>query len=159
MNSSPRAEILFWLGVTAIFFLLIYLLSPILLPFAAGGIIAYFLDPAVRWMARLKIARWLATIIVLCLFLVALIVLIALFVPLLRLQASELINQLPTLFTQASSLLNQAMQLAAKRLPAAEFQKVHAALGGSVGDLMGWAIRRAQGLLTSGLALANLLSL
>jgi predicted PurR-regulated permease PerM len=157
--ANPPQKIAFWLGALAVFFLLLYLLSPILLPFAAGGIVAYFLDPAVRWLARWHVPRWLATLIVLVLFGVVLILLMALIVPLLRLQVTELINRLPGLFTQASSLLDQALQVASKRLPAEDFQKVRAALGGSVGDILSWAIRQGQAVLTSGLALANLLSL
>lgn len=152
-------QFLFWVGALLVLLLLFYLLSSIMLPFVAGGIIAYFLDPAVQWLTRWRLPRWLATVIVLALFGIALMVLIALIVPLLRLQTTELINQLPVLLTQISSLLDQATKLAAHKLPAADFEKVREALGGSVGDLVSWAVRQVQSLLTSGLALANLLSL
>jgi predicted PurR-regulated permease PerM len=159
MIANARQQILFWLGVLAVFFLLLYLLSPILLPFVAGGIIAYFLDPSVRWMARRHVPRWLATLIALVIFLLVLILLIALIVPLLRLQVTELIARLPTLVGQAQALLNQAMALAAERLPAEDFKRLQLTLSGSMGDVLSWAVRQVQGVLTSGLALANLLSL
>lgn len=159
MNAWPRQEIAFWLGVLAVFFLLVYLLSPILLPFVAGGIIAYFLDPAVRWLTQWRVPRWLATFVVLLIFGLVLIVLIALLVPLLRLQVSELIARLPTLFSQAQALLTQSMATAAQRLPAEDYQKLQSALSGSMDKVMAWAVSQAQGILTSGLALANLLSL
>jgi predicted PurR-regulated permease PerM len=159
MIGNPRQEILFWVGVTAVFFLLLYLLSPILLPFVAGGIVAYFLDPAVRWMARHRVPRWLATFIALVIFLMALTLLAALIVPLLRLQVSELIARLPTLVQQAQNLLNQAMAVAAARLPAEDFAKLQGTISGSMGHVLGWAVNQVQGILTSGLALANLLSL
>jgi predicted PurR-regulated permease PerM len=159
MTTSPRLEVVFWLGVLAVFFLLLYLLSPILLPFVAGGIIAYFLDPAVRWLAVWRVPRSLGSLIVLAVFGLVLTVLIALIVPLLRLQITELIARLPTLFEQTQALLNQTMATAAERLPAEDFQKLHDALTGSMGKVLAWAINQAQGILTSGLALANLLSL
>ncbi|MGH7072720.1 MAG: AI-2E family transporter [Stellaceae bacterium] len=157
--TAPWQQFLFWAGGLIVLLLLLYLLSPIMLPFVAGGIIAYFLDPAVQWMARGRLPRWLATTIVLALFGLALIVLIALIVPLLRLQATELIRQLPILFAQASTLLDDATRALAKKVPEADVQRLRMALGGSVGDIMSWAIRQVQTLLTSGVALANLLSL
>ncbi len=159
MNAWPRQEIAFWLGVLAVFFLLVYLLSPILLPFVAGGIIAYFLDPGVRWLTRWRVPRSLATLIVLLVFGLVLIVLIALLVPLLRLQVSELIARLPTLFSQAHTLLNQSMATAAKHLPAQDYDRLQSTLNGSIDKVLTWAVNLAQTILTSGLALANLLSL
>ena len=47
----------FWLGGLALFFAALWLLSSILLPFVAGCAIAYFLDPAVDRVERLKLPR------------------------------------------------------------------------------------------------------
>jgi predicted PurR-regulated permease PerM len=159
MSPGQRQEAIFWVGVLVAFFVLLYLLSPILLPFVAGGIIAYFLDPAVRWLARWHLPRGLATFLVLLVFGLALTLLIALIVPLLRLQITELVARLPALFRQVQDQLNHWMAVAAERLPAEDYQKLQSTVGGSMGNLMAWAVSRAQSILTSGLALANLLSL
>ncbi len=159
MIAGSRPRVWFWLGALAVFFLALYLLSPILLPFVAGGIIAYFLDPAVTWLERRGLPRWLATTVGLAVFILALALLLALILPLLRLQAGELIDRLPALFNQIQGLVDQAMQLAAKNLAAADFQRLRDTLSGSAGDLVTWAVRQVQTVLTSGLALANLLSL
>jgi predicted PurR-regulated permease PerM len=159
MSPAQRQETIFWVGVLVAFFVLLYLLSPILLPFVAGGIIAYFLDPAVRWLARWHMPRGLATFVVLIVFGLALTLLIALIVPLLRLQITELIARLPALFRQTQDELNHWMAVAAQRLPAEDYQKLQTMLGGSMGNLLTWAVNRAQSILTSSLALANLLSL
>jgi len=159
MSPAQRQEAIFWVGVLVAFFVLLYLLSPILLPFVAGGIIAYFLDPAVRWLARRYLPRSLATFLVLLVFGLAVTLVIALIVPLLRLQITELVARLPALFRQAQDLLTHWMAVAAQRLPAEDYQKLEGILGGSMGNLLTWAVSRAQSILTSGLALANLLSL
>jgi predicted PurR-regulated permease PerM len=157
--AGSRPQVWFWLGALAAFFLALYLLSPILLPFVAGGIIAYFLDPAVTWLEHRGLPRWLATVIGLGAFILVLVLLTALILPLLRLQIGELINRLPTLFNKIQALVDQSMQFAARKLAAEDFQKLRETLSGSVGDLVNWAIHQAQAILTSGLALANLLSL
>jgi predicted PurR-regulated permease PerM len=103
--------------------------------------------------------RGLATFVVLIVFGLALTLLIALIVPLLRLQITELIARLPALFRQTQDELNHWMAVAAQRLPAEDYQKLQTMLGGSMGNLLTWAVNRAQSILTSSLALANLLSL
>jgi len=159
VSPGQRQEAIFWVGVLVAFFVLLYLLSPILLPFVAGGMIAYFLDPAVRWLARRHLPRSLATFLVLLVFVLALTLVIALIVPLLRLQITELIARLPALVRQAQDLLTHWMAVAAQRLPAEDYKKLEGMLGGSMGNVLGWAVSQAQSVLTSGLALANLLSL
>ena len=43
--ASFRSQIRFWLIAAALFILFIYVFSGILLPFVAGMVLAYFLDP------------------------------------------------------------------------------------------------------------------
>jgi predicted PurR-regulated permease PerM len=159
MSWSRRGQVGFWLCALAVFFLALYLLSPILPPFVAGGILAYFLDPAVSWLVGRRVPRWLATVLMLALFVVALVLLGALIVPLVRLQAAELIARLPALFDRATKIVDQATQLAATRLPPADFKKFHDALSGVAGGLLGWGIGQLQSIFSSGLAIANILSL
>jgi len=121
--------------------------------------VAYFLDPAAVWLTRWRWPRWLAALVILLLFGLFVTLLIALIVPLLRLQAVELLDRLPALFSQAQHWLDQGMAHAAKTLPAEEFKKLQGTISGSMGDVLAWAVRQVQRIVTSGLALANLLSL
>jgi predicted PurR-regulated permease PerM len=89
VTMGQRQQLLFWLGALACLLLLIYLLSPILLPFVAGSAIAYFLDPAVDRLERWRVPRSIATILALLLFVFAVMLVLALLVPLLQLQASS----------------------------------------------------------------------
>jgi predicted PurR-regulated permease PerM len=156
---TTRQQAFFWLGALVVIFLLIYLLSPILLPFATGSAIAYFLDPAVRRMERWHVPRSLATVLALLLFLVLLLAVFALLVPLVQLQAAELAGRVPGLVTDARARFEQLMQLAQQRLAPEDVAKLRDALGSAVGDIAGWLARFLQGVLSSGIALANLLSL
>jgi predicted PurR-regulated permease PerM len=157
--ATRRQQAFFWLGALVAFFLLVYLLSPILLPFAAGSAIAYFLDPAVRRMERYRVPRTLATVLALLLFVVLLLAVFALLVPLVQLQAAELAGRVPGLVADARTRFEQMMQLAQQHLAPEDVAKLRDALGSAVGSIAGWLARFLQGVLTSGLALANLLSL
>ena len=59
----------FWVAGFLLFFLGLWLLSAILLPFVAGIAIAYFLDPLVNRLAQLRMPRGLAAFVVLTLVL------------------------------------------------------------------------------------------
>jgi predicted PurR-regulated permease PerM len=159
VTAGQRQQVFFWAGALAAFFLLVYLLSPILLPFVAGSAVAYFLDPVVRSLERWRVPRWLATLIVLFLFGLALMAVIALLLPLLQLQVAELTRRVPALVVEARHRAEQLMQVAEQQLAPEDVAKLRDMLGSGAADVAGWAMRLVQELLTSSIALANLLSL
>jgi predicted PurR-regulated permease PerM len=159
MTIGQRQQVFFWLGALVVFFLLLHLLSPILLPFVAGSVIAYFLDPAVQRLERWHVPRTLATVLMLLLFLLALVVVLALLVPLLQLQAAELAGRAPSLVAEARGRIEQLMVLAQQQLAPEDVARLRDMLGSAITDVAGWLVGLVRGLLTSGIALANLLSL
>ena len=158
MTTAQRGSA-FWLAGFAIFFLLLWLLSPILLPFVAGFAIAYFLDPLAERLIRLKVPRGLASLIVLLLFLLALVLIFLLLVPILQAQVLELVTNLPQLIAAARSEAEALMQMVQERLPPEDLVKLRDAVGGKVADVFAWFGGVLRDVLTRGVALANLLSL
>src|SRR3982074_2098095 len=69
---SARAyRLLFWLGLLLLVIVALGLVQSILLPFAAGFVIAYVLAPMVAWLERRGVPRSLGSLIIVLLFLVA----------------------------------------------------------------------------------------
>jgi len=159
VTTGQRQQVFFWLGALAVFFLLLHLLSPILLPFVASSVIAYFLGPPVRRLERWHVPRSLATVLVLLLFLMAVVVVLALLVPLIELQAAEFASRVPSLAAAGRERLEQVMQFAQQQLSPEDVAKIRDVLSSGLVDAAGWVARLLQTLLTSGVALANLLSL
>lgn len=157
--TSQRQQVVFWLGALAAFFVLFYLLSPILLPFVAGFVIAYFLDPAVHRLERWHVRRSFGAAIMLLLFVVAALVVLSLLVPLVELQAAELVRRVPALVADARERMEQLMHVAEQQLAPEDVAKLRDVLGSGLADIASWAVRLVQGVLTSSVALANLLSL
>ena len=58
---------LFWMAAALLFAYLAQLLAPVLLPFAIGLSLAYFLNPIVDAMGRLGVPRWVSAILLLAL--------------------------------------------------------------------------------------------
>ncbi|NJO23566.1 MAG: hypothetical protein HC868_12325 [Sphingomonadales bacterium] len=54
---SVQRQVLFWLFVAVAFFLLVALLKNILLPFVAGMVLAYFLNPLADALERMGLGR------------------------------------------------------------------------------------------------------
>lgn len=91
---SPSDRVLAAVALLGVFWL-VYLLSPILTPFIASGLLAYLGDPLVDRLERLRLRRTLAVIVVFVLIFVLLGLLTILVVPLVRAQTAALMLQLP----------------------------------------------------------------
>jgi len=89
-------QVLFWLSAALLSVLLIGLLRPVMLPFVAGIVIAYFLNPAADTLASWGIPRVIAAVLIIALFAAAIIVALVFLVPLLMTQAQEFAIALPT---------------------------------------------------------------
>ena len=100
-----RRQIRFWLIAAVLFAAFVYLFRDILLPFAAGMVLAYFLDPVADWLERLGLSRLMATIIILFAFLVTLILGLVILIPVLASQLSDFIEKLPQYLTQLQGLI------------------------------------------------------
>lgn len=156
---SSTRQLVFWLSALALFFLMLHLLSGMLLPFVAGLAIAYMLVPLVDIMTRWNMPRALAALIALLLFLFALVAVIILIVPVIQLQAAELARNAPAAVSFARTQVQALLDLAQRKLPPEDLAKVHDMVGSWTGSALTWVAGLAQRLLTSGIALANILSL
>ena len=102
---TESKQLRIWLAVAVVFFLLLWLLRDVLMPFAAGMIIAYFLDPLVDRLERRGLGRTVATAIVLMGFLIVLFGFLLLLAPLIYEQGVEFINNLPRYLSELNMRL------------------------------------------------------
>jgi predicted PurR-regulated permease PerM len=100
-----RRQIRFWLLAGAIFIGLLWLFSDILLPFAAGMVLAYFLDPVADWLQRRGLSRFWATIVILVGFVVIFALALIIVVPLVVSQLTDLVNDLPDYLAELQTLI------------------------------------------------------
>ena len=86
---------------------LLWVAGSLLAPFVLGLAFAYLLSPAVAWLERRRVPRWLGSLLVLLPFLAALVVLLALLIPAIQRQVVLLAQQLPVLFTRLADWLDR----------------------------------------------------
>ena len=156
MSTAQQSR--FWLAAIAGFMLLVWLFSPVLLPFVAGLAIAYLLDPAVDRLELLGLPRWAATATALLLFALTILLAALLLVPLVQAQVSHLLDVLPGYATRARDAIAPLVENLVARLSPDDVARLRGAVGQHVGDVAGWIGGVIRGVLSSGVALFDVLS-
>src|SRR5438046_4289967 len=157
---SPRAyRLLFWLGLLLLAIVALGLVQAILMPFATRFAIAYVLAP---WVTRIEawgVRRSLASLFVLAAFLLGLALILLILVPLIQGQIVQLITRVPNLVRYLQDQLGQLILLMQEHLPAEDASKVRDLLSAKLAEAMTWLAGIVQGMVTSSLAILNILSL
>ena len=100
-----RRQIRFWTITAVIIAVLLYVFSDILLPFVAGMVLAYFLDPVADRLQRIGLSRVMATVLILFSFIVVLTLGLVIVVPILVTQLSDFIGKLPQYLSQLQGMI------------------------------------------------------
>ncbi|MDB5546443.1 MAG: hypothetical protein JWO64_3592, partial [Hyphomicrobiales bacterium] len=149
-----EAKLGFWLGGLALLVLILWLLSDVLMPFAAALAIAYLLDPVADRLEKVGLSRLGATLIILIAFVLGIFLLIAILAPALGHQIGDFIQELPGIAARLRDLITQQGSGFITRYiaPLAErfgipLDGTQDALQGSVSDFTGEASKYAVGVL------------
>ncbi len=157
--SAQVYRALFWIGLFLLVVFALGLVQSILIPFATGFAIAYVLAPAVARLEVAGVSRTVASLAVVALFLLGLALLLVVLVPLIQGQIVQLIARVPALVHALQDQLNRLIVLLQEHVPAEDVGKVRDVLGGKLAEAVTWIAGVVQGLITSSLAILNILSL
>jgi predicted PurR-regulated permease PerM len=157
--NPPAYRALFWIGLFLLVVFVLGLVQSILIPFATGFAIAYVLAPGVSSLERLGVRRSLASVAVVVLFLLGLVFLLIILVPLMQGQVVQLIAHVPNLVRALQDQFGQLIQLAQEHLPAEDVAKVRDVVSAKLAEAVTWLASLLQGMITSSLAILNILSL
>jgi predicted PurR-regulated permease PerM len=100
-----RRQIRFWIVVSIVLGLFVYVFADILLPFVAGMVLAYFLDPVADRLEKVGLSRVAATLVILIAFVVILTIALIVLIPVLASQLGGLIGQFPEYLTRLQGLV------------------------------------------------------
>ncbi|HEY1794956.1 MAG TPA: AI-2E family transporter [Stellaceae bacterium] len=156
----PRVyHVVFWVGLLIAALILLGLVQSILLPFAAGLVIAYVLAPGVARLEQRGIGRSLGTLAILITFLLAVAFLLLLLVPLIQVQVVQLVARVPGLVSALQAQIGHMMDLLQQHLAADEVAKIRDALTSKLGEAVTWVATALQSVVTSSIAILNIVSL
>ncbi len=150
---------LFWVTAAVLFFVFLFLIRSILLPFVLGIMIAYFLDPAADRLQAKGFSRGLATTILTGLFFVILFLLSLIIFPVIANQFSGLVAALPDYIIAFEQSYGEQIKERLGGLGAEQMEHIKSAINNISGTAIKLGGDLVANLFLSGMALINLLSL
>jgi len=149
----------FWLIIAVVTLAAVYLLRGVLLPFVAGAAVAYFLDPAADWLERRGLGRTAATVVITLLFVLALVGAVLLLIPALQGEISRFLENLPKYATALENRIRPLLENIHDLLPPEQVDQLRDGAASMIGGAASIALNVLRQVLTSGLAIINLLAL
>ncbi|MEL6735335.1 MAG: AI-2E family transporter [Pseudomonadota bacterium] len=107
LTPAATRQLVFWTSGLLVFGLFLSLFSSILLPFIAGMVLAYLLDPVADRLESIGASRLVATFVILLVFVICFVVALLVVVPVLSNQLATFIERLPGYVTLLQSQLTQ----------------------------------------------------
>lgn len=106
--TSERIQTGVWIGVGVLVLALMYVLAPVLTPFAFGAILAYLLAPGADWIAQRKLGRqavprWVGALTMILLAALVLMALLLILVPVLQKEVIALQKAFPSLVAKLNA--------------------------------------------------------
>lgn len=148
-------RLIFWLFIIFLAFGFIYLISDILLPFILGILIAYFLDPVADKLEEWGCSRGFATTTIIVFFFSLITVLILALAPTLIKQITGLLTDIPSYINTLQALVMEQIG----KLPLPLHLETQFDAKEVLGQFVGEGKGLAAGILQSGMAIINLVSL
>lgn len=156
---TPAQRVRFWAFCALLFFVALYMLRGVLLPFVAGMAIAYFLDPQADRLERLGLSRGLATGLITLIFFSVFGLLLFLLIPVLEQQVSTFVQRLPGYVAVLNERVRPLLKDIYDHLSPNEVEKLQGSLGAYAGTVAGWGLDLLKRVLTGGIAVFGILSL
>lgn len=156
---KPARQARFWFVGCVVFIAILWLLRDMLLPFVAGMVIAYFLDPVADRFERWGAPRWLATVLVLLIFVIALTFILLLILPAISAQIADLVANLPRYADWVRNRLVPLIGRILEDLSGDEGVKLPNIASDYAGSAVGWLGSVLRSIVSGGVALFDILSL
>jgi predicted PurR-regulated permease PerM len=102
-----REQLKYWGAALALFFLALWFLGSVILPFLVGGALAYFLDPVADKLQRLGLSRIAATSVITLAALLLVVLLVIAVIPTLIQQTTALVNSAPEIAGRLQTFLTE----------------------------------------------------
>ena len=159
ISITSLQRIVLWIIILSGLFGMIYLIRGILLPFIVGIIIAYALSPIVQILQRFKINRPFGSFLTLLSFFMGFGSLFAFAFPYAQAEIIDLAIHIPTYGVQLHAQAMDFLKELSSHIPQEDWLRLKIMGKSYIGDALSWVAIFMANLLTSSLALANILAL
>lgn len=109
--TSSQRQTLIWAALALLFVVLLWQLAPVLTPFLFAAILAYMLNPGVDFLARYKLPRWVAVLMMITALLTLSIIMVLIIVPVLQAEVLQLQQKFPQLLIRLNETVAPQLRL------------------------------------------------
>lgn len=159
-SGNVKKQAVFWLGTLLFFVIFMFVFSSVLLPFVAGIVLAYFLNPVVELLEKIGISRMWGTVLITIAIVLILVVALTILIPVVSSQLQQFIRDgLPVYVNRIQAFFaNHSFEWIKKYIgsDSSEIQSNIQALLGQSSNLIKSVL---NSVLDSGKSLVNLVSL
>jgi predicted PurR-regulated permease PerM len=152
-------NVVFWIAAFAAFAGLLWLLSPILLPFVLGMAIAYVLDPLANRLSKHGMSRLLAALVILGGFVLALALAVLLIAPVLASQFSSFVDNAPAYVSRLQAYVSDPVHPWIKRIIGDNLNGADKSVGDLINQTVGYLTGFLASLWAKGQALISIFAL
>lgn len=156
---TVQRQVLFWVGALFLLVLSMWLVREVLLPFVAGIVLAYFLNPVADRLERLGVSRMAASLTMVALVLLSFVVLALLFLPILGAQVSAFMQGLPNAITRLQTVLTDETREWLTKIAGDRLPDLNKSLGDIVTEGAKWMVTFLGSLWAGGQALFSIVTL
>jgi predicted PurR-regulated permease PerM len=154
-----RRQIFFWLIAALLFTLFVYVFSTILLPFVAGMVLAYFLDPLADRLERIGLSRVMATVLILVAFVIVLAIGLVILIPILAQQMADFAGRMPEYLSRLQALVTEYNPQWLKERFGVDPEALREGLNSLLSSGVGFLTTVFESIWNSGVALFNIAGL
>jgi predicted PurR-regulated permease PerM len=154
-----QKQVLIWAISLGVLIFALWVFSPILLPFIAGLVLAYFLDPVADALQRMGLSRLASALLIVTVSLLVLFVALIVFGPMVTDQLGRFATDLPSIIQSLTVRFNELAPQWLKDALTRSGADVQGSVTQFAGKAAEWMLSVLKTLLSGGLALVNLVSL
>ncbi|WP_208432722.1 AI-2E family transporter [Bartonella taylorii] len=160
LPNNMKKQIFFWLGTLIFFILFMFVFGSVLLPFVAGIVLAYFLNPIVQLFEKFGIRRVFGTILITLFIVVIFVAALVILIPIISWQIQQFMSDgLPIYINRIQTFFVEHDFDWVRRYFGSDPNELQSNIKGLLGKSSDFITSLLNSLLKSGKSIVNLVSL
>ncbi len=160
LPNNMKKQIFFWLGTLVFFILFMFVFGSVLLPFVAGIVLAYFLNPIVQLFEKFGIRRVFGTILITSFIVVIFVAALIILIPIISWQIQQFMSDgLPVYINRIQTFFVEHDFDWVRRYFGSDPNELQSNIKGLLGKSSDFITSLLNSLLKSGKSIVNLVSL